>query len=282
MADYAGEWQLIKTNYENATGRKKPAKGFFNSASGLEKAAKALDKALGGSDPKAAVKARAGFVSASDAYQKVLFKKAAAEKDKDIATELRVMIGELDLLENKAAVEVDMFVEATNAVNARYSAWELVIEEVCASTLFKVEAAKKFTSKPEFGNNFVIGKPDENLEAARQKVRTCLIAYRDTLAQIKKVKPRAEGLDKSSLKKFIELYHVAGDHLSLISGAVGALGEWRLALEGPLKATQGAGLRFAGSQVKVVVDTLNEALSAENERMAKIELAFERQVSLTR
>lgn len=282
MGAFLDEWKQIKTNFEGNTGGKKPRAGIFSTASGLEKAATTLDKALDGTSASAAVKARAGFVSSSNAYQKVLAKKAAETHDLALRAELQVMYGELDLLEKKAERAVDVHVEAIQEVDLRYRAWELVQTELCATTLLKSDAAKRFVTRPEFGRDFVTGAPSPDMEDAREKLRANLVAYGQKLALLKKFKPRSGPLARDHFRAFLGLLHDAGDELSLINGAVGALGAWRLVLDAPLKANRNAGQRFAQSAVKQVVDLLNEQLSAENERMAKLEQTFERQVEKSR
>ncbi|MDE2006033.1 MAG: hypothetical protein KGI51_05645 [Rhodospirillales bacterium] len=96
---YAKEWKQIKTNFEKATGKKKPSEkfmGVFDKASGLTPAATAFDKTLDGDDKNAAEKALGKFHDVADTYTTTLAKAAAGESDKTVIAEVKVMIGEID------------------------------------------------------------------------------------------------------------------------------------------------------------------------------------------
>ncbi len=105
IESFEKEWKTIKTNFEKATGKKKPSEKFlkvFDKNSGLTPAAAAFDKTVDADDKEAARKAAAALRKTGEAYEQVLGKAAAGETDKTVQAETRVMIGEIDLLLNGA------------------------------------------------------------------------------------------------------------------------------------------------------------------------------------
>lgn len=109
IESFKDEWQTIKANFEKATAKKKPSEkflGLFNKSSGITPAAKTLDGALDDGDRKAADKALGDFKKTCEAYQKTLAKAAAAETDKTVIAETKVMIGEIGNMVDQAETAV--------------------------------------------------------------------------------------------------------------------------------------------------------------------------------
>ena len=109
IESFKDEWQTIKDNFEKATAKKKPSDkflGLFNKSSGITPAAKKLDEALSDGDRKPADKALADFDKTCTAYQQTLGKAAAAETDKTVVAETKVMIGEISELMKQAEAAV--------------------------------------------------------------------------------------------------------------------------------------------------------------------------------
>jgi len=105
IASYKKEWEGIKANFERATNKKKPSEkllGIFNKSSGIEKAAGAFDAALKKKEPKAITTTFEALQTAATAYQNTLAKAAAAEKNKDVQAETKVMLLELTNLLDEA------------------------------------------------------------------------------------------------------------------------------------------------------------------------------------
>ena len=105
---YAKSWTRIKDEYEAATEEKKPSEkflGLFNKPSGLEKLFTTFDVALKKPDLDAAKATYAQIESAADAYQKILFKAAASEKNKDLQAFTKVMSVKLMELVEAADME---------------------------------------------------------------------------------------------------------------------------------------------------------------------------------
>ncbi len=110
IASFEKEWQTIKTNFERATAKKKPSEkfmGLFNKSSGMTPASRKLDQAIANEDKAEADKALADFDRVGSAYQQVLGKAAAAETDKTVIAETKVMIGEITGLQKEAETTVE-------------------------------------------------------------------------------------------------------------------------------------------------------------------------------
>jgi hypothetical protein len=105
IASFEKEWKDIKKNFEKATNKKKPSDkfmGVFNKSSGLTPATAAFDKACDADDKAAAQKALENLHDVADSYEKVLARAAAAETDKTVQAETKVMIGEIENLLKEA------------------------------------------------------------------------------------------------------------------------------------------------------------------------------------
>ncbi len=115
---FLAQWKQIKKDFEAATGKKKPSDKFLgvtNKKTKLEPSLTSFDTALKTKDTDAAKKAYDAVETAATAYQAVLFKAAAAEKDKDIKMFTTLMTKQLsELLEDaeeswKTVAEVPTF-----------------------------------------------------------------------------------------------------------------------------------------------------------------------------
>ena len=98
---FSDEWKFIKKNFEKATAKKKPSDkvlGMFNKPSGITPASVKLDKAIGAGEKDDAAKALEVLTKTCKAYQQTLAKAAMAEKDRNVSAEIKVMIGEINLL----------------------------------------------------------------------------------------------------------------------------------------------------------------------------------------
>lgn len=105
IESFEGEWKVIKKNFEKATDKKKPSDkflGVFNKASGITPASSKLDKAIKAADKGDAEKALDGFTKTCKAYQQTLAKAAAGEKDRNVNTEIKVMVGEIGNMMSEA------------------------------------------------------------------------------------------------------------------------------------------------------------------------------------
>src|SRR5262245_13899555 len=84
--DFDHDWQMAKTLFEVATGKKKPGKKFlgaFKLSSGMEKACKELTQAIESPTPEKLEKAEKHFEKTAKDYLKVLQKAADDEGASD-------------------------------------------------------------------------------------------------------------------------------------------------------------------------------------------------------
>ena len=274
---FEAEWKFIKKNYEKATGKKKPSAkldGATTKATGIQPAAKAFDAALKAKDPAAAKKAYETIQSSADAYKKALVVAINGE-DKAIADELKVLVLEVG---NFAKEAKEKLMEASDDyldLKTREQAWQKLAEVIADSDLAKNKAVRGFADHPAFGRSVVTQEADPKLAKCQQDAAKQIDAYGKALDKVKKFRIDIE--DKSALKDFAEAVAVANDEIG-VSGLLGTLGLWRLNAAGSAEAKKA----YEESPLRKLMDAANDAVSAENERLGKLQQSFERQIARTR
>jgi hypothetical protein len=282
---YLQEWQTIKRNFETAAGRKKPSEkfmGVWKRSSGIEPITRDVDTALAARDLPKLRQAVTSFTTTKDSYQRTLAA-ATVGADNNVAAELKVMIGELELLERKLAGEVSKLDDALKALQARTVGWKAIQEEILRSPLAANADVGKFVKEKRYTVLAVTGKEDPRLAGYQATMRQKLADYGRALATIKNFKVEGGDFARTS-KEFVEQLHAAQDTLTLNAGGMmDAFGEWSGLQRKQLQtASPQAKNTFENSEAWQTFNRANEALSAENERLAKVEQSFERQVLHTR
>jgi len=275
---YEADWVKIKKEFEAVTGKKKPSAKFLGvfSRSGLESACKKLDEALAGTDFAAADKAVKSFETTRTSYAATL-NKAAQDGDSDYTKEVKKMIDGLTKLSKQAGQRLNAIEEQVERVKITQTAWKTIITDLVATPLKSNKEVVAFCTKPEYAVNQATGKPDGKLAKYQATAKTQLATYLQTLALLSKFDTKQADQAKAK-KAFIKLYWQAGDCLSVTEGFMGTLGDWRLYQNTVIAKDDVAKTKYAASPMRVLVDRVNEVMSAENERMGKLERQFETQV----
>jgi hypothetical protein len=283
---YISEWTQIKKNFEGNTGKKKPSEkflGVFRKSSGMESACKSLDSAIAAADAAGGEKAVKELESAQDSYIKTLAK-SAKDGDLDYNTEIKVMVGELNLLlknaQNAQKALVELFEKAEAAKSSQF-AWKTIIADLVKTPIKTNKDVLAFVSKPEFVVNQATGQKDTTLAGHQQTAKQQLSTYVTSLVTISKFNIKQSD-QKKAQKEFMNLFHDAGDALSVNEGIMSTLGSWRQVQNDAVGQDPAKKKAYESSPIRATVDKVNEAFSAENMRMQELEMQFERQVSKTR
>lgn len=279
IKSFKAEWALVNKNYEKATGKKKPSAklaGATKSASGLEPACSDLDTALKKGDGKAALKAATVVETAVTTYQKALAEATKGE-DKNIAAELKVMMGEIALTIKEAKEQAGALSDKVETEKAAEIAWTKILKDYVATTLPANAAFKAFISNKAFGLNPLTNEPVPEMAHAQAQAKQQVTNYVKKLSALKSFK-FVPG-DEKAMKECFNTMMEANDELGLIDGLMQTIGVWRRLAAG---STPQAGTAYNNSPVKGIMDTLNDAGSAENQRLGILQQAFERQVMNTR
>lgn len=277
---YVDEWKLIKKNFETATGRKKPSGtflGIVSKSTGFEPLCKSLDSAAAAKDAAKMAKSAKEFDRKRQEYEATLVK-AATGADKNLLAEIKVLHGELLQLGTAAAKQASQFDDAQKAREALETGWKAIAAEMVKSPLFAQPALSKFVSDGAVGTLFATKAASSQLKSHQAAVKSKVTAYKSALAAITKVKPAP-----ANAKAFLDALHDAQDLLNVNGGAMHWLGEWSRVQRDALKGADRATLDgFNNWPAWTLRNQLNEALSAENERLGKLEQSFERQVQRIR
>ncbi len=279
IESFKAEWTLVKKNYEKATQKKKPSAKLADAtknASGLTPACTSLDDAIKKRDGNAALKAAAEVEKSGSTYQKALVA-AVKDDDKGLAVDLKVMIGEIDLIIKEAKTQARALSDKVETEKAVEIAWSKILKDYVATPLPANAAFKAFISNKAFGLNPQDNQPVAEMQQAQAQAKQQVTDYVKKLAALKsyKVAPGDEKAIKDCFNKMME----ANDELSVINGLMQTLGTWRRLAAG---STPQAGNAYNNSPIKGVMDALNEAGSAENMRLGILQQAYERQVMKTR
>jgi hypothetical protein len=279
IVTFKSEWEFVKKNFENATGKKKPSATFLGvvkKGSGIGGSCEKIDACLAKSDAKGLEKAVAELNKNVADYQKVLSAAVLKETDKNLAGDIKQMMGELIKLQKDAKTEFAKLDDDSKTIEVKRKAWKLIVENVIKTPLPGNAGLKAFIANKEFGQDLITKKDDPKLKKLQADAKAKLVAYIGGLNKVKACKTDQPG-DKAQIKKFLDALHDANDFLN-IDGVLGVLGQWRTAAAGGPAKVQA----FGNSPLKAQMDAANDALSAENQRLGILEQQFERQVTRTR
>ncbi|HLY57146.1 MAG TPA: hypothetical protein VKS60_16405 [Stellaceae bacterium] len=280
IESFKKEWIFIKKNYEKATGKKKPSAALSGAtdkaASGLEPACAALDSAIGKGDYGAAERAREKIESLGKVYQKALAEATRGE-DKAITAELKVMMGEIDIIIAEAAAQTeqlwklhDMAADLKNIAET----WAFIAKDCADTPIGNNPHLRAFISDPVFGQNFARpGEVDPAMQKLQQQAKAALISYVKKLGEIKAAKINVDS-DKA-MTDFMKQVDDASCYIgSAPDGVRGIVATWQVEVDADRATT----IAFNASPQLAVITALTAALKQEEDRLYEVKNDFELRV----
>lgn len=196
---YQETWIAAKRAFETATNKKKPDAGFFH-FSGVESAAKELDKALEKPDAVGLAKAEAGFHKAQQEYLKATEKaKRSDRKSDEYKTEVDKLIKCLETL------SLDFSKAKGAAILAAESAKAKAVFDSCQAVLIEVLGERRSAVASAMESERAVlsasGKDDKGRKAAADKAKAAMKAIEEARKKATSLFTKEEAARTANLAK---------------------------------------------------------------------------------
>jgi hypothetical protein len=270
---YEASWKQAKKDFETATGRKKPSEtflGVFRKGSGVESAAKELDKAIAKGNPDGIRKAVEALAKASKDYVALLRAAAKDSKNKDVERDIddlrqtfdtwgvradetanhAAKLAMLDDLKDEIAAWEKSYEKQTAAVNRLVTAGRNAIGAVrdAVADLLETAAANDKDGQKRAEDGIKQGRAD--IEEAIKKLEAAYAASSKTFALLpQKFKLTGEAKASATGRTVTNCENL----LSVLKGVIDGLDEDLKALDVDIKQARGDASKSGTSIEKRVV-----------------------------